>query len=58
LERFLSGADGWMTPPTPSLTDAVVKQALESDQPLADYRCIVEQHKKDIERYRTFHCLP
>ena len=45
---------GWLDDPADIfyLTDAEVKKAVVIDQPSADYRLIVEQHKKDIERYR------
>jgi pyruvate,water dikinase len=45
---------GWLDDPADIfyLTDAEVKKAVVNDQPSADYRLIVEQHKKDIERYR------
>jgi phosphohistidine swiveling domain-containing protein len=45
---------GWLDDPVDIfyLTDEEVKKAIASDQPLADYKLIVEQHKKDIERYR------
>lgn len=46
---------GWLDNPADIfyLTDAEVKKAALTDQPLADYRLIVERHKKDIERYRN-----
>jgi pyruvate,water dikinase len=51
---------GWLDDPADIfyLTDAEVKKAVVIDQPLADYRLIVEQHKKDIERYRDIPLPP
>jgi phosphoenolpyruvate synthase/pyruvate phosphate dikinase len=51
---------GWLDDPADIfyLTDAEVKKAVVVDQPSADYRLIVEQHKKDIERYRNIPLPP
>ncbi len=51
---------GWLDDPADIfyLTDAEVKKAVVIDQPSADYRLIVEQHKKDIERYRNIPLPP
>jgi pyruvate,water dikinase len=46
---------GWIDDPTDAfyLTDAEVKNAMTSLEPLADYRAIVEKHKSAIEKYRN-----
>ncbi len=51
---------GWLDDPADIfyLTDAEVKTAVVIDPPSADYRLIVEQHKKDIERYRNIPLPP
>lgn len=51
---------GWLDDPADIfyLTDAEVKKAVVINQPLADYRLIVAQHKKDIERYRDIPLPP
>ena len=51
---------GWLDDPADIfyLTDEEVKKAVVIDQPSADYRLIVEQHKKDIERYRDIPLPP
>ncbi len=51
---------GWLDDPSDIfyLTDAEVRIAAVAGEPLADYRCIVEQHKKDIERYRDIPLPP
>lgn len=50
----------WLDEPTDIfyLTDTEVRKAILSDHPLADYKKITEQHKREIERYRNIPLPP
>ncbi len=51
---------GWLDDPADIfyLTDTEVRRAALGNQPLADYKSIVEQHKKNIELYRNIPLPP
>ena len=51
---------GWLDDPNDIfyLTDAEIKSAVKSPQPLMDYRAAVQYHKAEIERYRNIPLPP